>query len=187
MALAKTNRRPSKPPVRTSEGGTRRKKIESLLRARKAPVQGSHLAGQFRVSRQCIVQDLAILRAAGAEIEATPRGYLVSPRAGRAVRAVLACRHRPERTEEELQILVDHGCKVLDVIVEHPLYGELRGSLMLESRADVADFCRKWRGSHAQLLSSLTGGVHLHTIEAARRDRITRAKARLRARGFLLR
>ncbi len=173
--------------ARPSEGGARRKKIESLLRARKAPVQGSHLARQFRVSRQCIVQDLAILRAAGAQIEATPRGYLVSAAAGPAVRAVLACRHKPERTEEELQILVDHGCKVLDVIVEHPLYGELRGSLMLESRADVADFCRKWRGSHAQLLSSLTGGIHLHTIEAARRDRIARAKSRLRARGFLLR
>ena len=187
MALSNSNRRASQRSPRPNGGVTRRKKIESLLRAREAPVQGSHLARQFRVSRQCIVQDLAILRAAGAQIEATPRGYLVSPRAGRAVRAVLACRHKSESTEEELQILVDHGCKVLDVIVEHPLYGELRGSLMVESRADVKDFCRNWHASRAQLLSSLTGGVHLHTVEAARRDRITRAKARLRARGFLLR
>ncbi len=187
MALTKTYGRATRPATPPKEGATRRKKIEALLRARKAPVQGSHLARQFRVSRQCIVQDLAILRASGAEIEATPRGYLAAPRAGGAIRAVLACRHKPERTEEELQILVDHGCKVLDVIVEHPLYGDLRGSLMLESRADVADFCRNWRGSRAQLLSSLTGGVHLHTVEAARRERITRAKDRLRARGFLLR
>jgi hypothetical protein len=168
-------------------GGTRRKKIERLLQTRKVPVQGNQIARLFRVSRQCVVQDLAILRASGAQIEATPRGYRVMPRPKPAVRAVLACRHKPDRTQEELQILVDYGCKVLDVIVEHPLYGELRGSLMLESRADVADFCRNWRGTHAQLLSSLTHGVHLHTVEAARRDRITRAKARLRARGFLLR
>ncbi len=187
MRLAKSARRPLPPPARTSEGSTRRKKIVDLLRTRKAPVQGSLLARKFRVSRQCIVQDLAILRASGAQIEATPRGYLVSPPARRTFRAVIACRHSPERTEQELRILVDHGCKVLDVLVEHPLYGELRGSLMLESRADVADFCRNWRGTHAQLLSSLTGGIHLHTIEAARRERIARAKTRLRASGFLLR
>ncbi|MFZ3201527.1 MAG: 3H domain-containing protein, partial [Candidatus Acidiferrales bacterium] len=93
----------------------------------------------------------------------------------------------PERTKEELEILVDHGVKVLDVIVEHPLYGELRGSLEIESRADVQDFLRRMRTSRAALLSSLTGGVHLHTVEASRREMISRATARLRARGFLLR
>ena len=86
----------------------------------------------------------------------------------RGHRAILACRHAPERTEEELQILVDHGVKILDVIVEHPLYGELRGSLMIESRADVQDFLGQVSASRASLLSSLTGGVHLHTVEASR-------------------
>jgi len=170
-----------------ADSSARRGKIENLLRTQKTPIQGSRLAELFNVSRQCIVQDLAILRAGGAQIEATPRGYIVSPRAQGAVRSVLACRHKPERTQEELEILVDNGCKVLDVIVEHPLYGELRGALMLSSRADVADFCNNWHNSRAQLLSSLTDGVHLHTIEATRRDRITRAKSQLRARGFLLR
>ena len=101
-------------------------------------------------------------------------------------RAILACRHAPERTEEELNILVDHGVKVVDVIVEHAVYGELRGSLMLESRADVQDFLAQVRSSHASYLSSLTGGVHLHTVEASRSELILRAKAQLRARGFLL-
>ena len=82
--------------------------------------------------------------------------------------------------------MVDHGVKVLDVIVEHPLYGELRGSLMIESRADLQDFLKHVRSSHASLLSSLTGGVHLHTIEASRPEMISRAKAQLRARDFLL-
>jgi metal-dependent hydrolase (beta-lactamase superfamily II) len=91
-----------------------------------------------------------------------------------------------ERTEEELQILVDYGVRVLDVIVEHPLYGELRGSLMLESRADVQDFLTQVRSSKATLLSALTGGVHLHTVEASRPEAIARAKAELRKRGILL-
>jgi uncharacterized protein len=105
---------------------------------------------------------------------------------GQRHRAILACSHEPGRTEEELQTLVDYGVKILDVIVEHPLYGELRGSLMIESRADLQDFLAQVRTSKATLLSSLTSGVHLHTVEASRPEMISQAKARLRALGFLL-
>jgi transcriptional regulator of NAD metabolism len=133
-----------------------------------------------------VVQDIAILRAAGNEILATPQGYRLPQQASRAFRAILACRHAPERTEEELQILVDHGVRILDVLVEHPVYGELRGSLMIESRADLQDFLGNIRSTKAALLSSLTQGVHLHTVEASREEMISRAKSKLRAQGFLL-
>jgi transcriptional regulator of NAD metabolism len=156
------------------------------MRTHRTPIRGNELAKRFRVSRQCLVQDVAILRAGGEQILATPRGYRLPQEPNHAHREILACRHEPERTEEELQILVDHGVKVLDVIVEHPLYGELRGSLMIESRADVQDFLKQVKAMHASLLSTLTGGVHLHTVEASRAEMISRAKARLRARGFLL-
>jgi len=174
------------PPAGDS-GDSRRRRMLDCIRAQRAPVRGDELARRFRVSRQCVVQDVAILRAGGKEILATPMGYRLPESSARAHRAILACRHAPERTQEELQILVDHGVKVLDVIVEHPIYGELRGSLMIESRADVEDFLRRVRSTSATLLSSLTRGVHLHTVEAARPQMIARAKARLRARGFLLR
>lgn len=164
----------------------RRRGILAWMRSHDDPIRGGELAKRFRVSRQCLVQDVAILRASGEQIEATPRGYYLPAGARRGHRAILACRHAPERTEEELYILVDHGVKVLDVIVEHPVYGELRGSLMLESRADVQDFLAQVSSSRATLLSSLTGGVHLHTIEASRPELISRAKAKLRVRGFLL-
>jgi hypothetical protein len=134
-----------------------------------------------------VVQDVAILRASGEEILATPTGYRLPVESARAHRAILACKHPPERTEEELLILLDHGVRILDVIVEHPIYGELKGSLMLESRADLQDFLGRVRASHAALLSSLTSGVHLHTVEASRPEMIARAKGQLRARGFLLR
>jgi transcriptional regulator of NAD metabolism len=167
-------------------GDSRRRRMFAWMRSHPAPVRGGELARRFRVSRQCVVQDIAILRAGGREILATPRGYRLPGGSERSHQAVLACRHAPERAKEELEILVDHGVKVLDVIVEHPLYGELRGSLEIESRADVQDFLRRVRGSRATLLSSLTGGVHLHTVEASRKEMISRATARLRARGFLL-
>jgi transcriptional regulator of NAD metabolism len=164
----------------------RRGRILEWMRSHNGPLSGTDLAKHLRVSRQCLVQDIAILRAAGEEIVATPRGYRLPEAANHGHRAVLACRHSPERTEEELQILVDHGVRILDVIVEHPLYGELRGSLMIESRADVQDFLKQVKATHASLLSSLTGGVHLHTVEASRPEMISRARAQLRERGFLL-
>jgi transcriptional regulator of NAD metabolism len=159
--------------------------MEWMQRA-SSPVSGSELAEQFEVSRQCIVQDIAILRAGGSEIVATPRGYRLPGPVQLSHREIIACNHPAERTEEELQILVDHGVKVIDVIVEHPLYGQLCGSLMLESRADIQDFLQHMRARQASLLSSLTGGVHLHTVEAHRAEMVSRAKAQLRERGFLL-
>ena len=164
----------------------RRRGILAWIQSHGQPIRGGELAKRFGVSRQCLVQDVAILRAGGEPIEATPRGYHLPAGPKRGHRAILACRHAPERTREELEILVDHGVKILDVIVEHPLYGELRGSLMLESRADVQDFLAQVSASRASYLASLTGGVHLHTVEASRPESISRAKAKLRVRGFLL-
>src|SRR5215469_7381488 len=184
LSLRNTRKRAN---PRADAGEKRRARIVEWMRNRRAPVQGSEIAAHFRVSRQCVVQDVAILRAAGTDILATPQGYRLPENGAHAVRAILACRHTPERTEEELQILVDHGVHILDVMVEHPLYGELRGPLMIRSRLDLQDFLGKVRRTKAMLLLSLTDGIHLHTVEAAREELIARAKARLRARGFLLR
>jgi len=173
--------------MRLDSAEQRRRGILKWMQAHGAPIHGGTLAKHFRVSRQCLVQDVAILRAGGEEILATPRGYRLPEDSSHAHRAMLACRHQPERTREELEILVDHGVKVLDVIVEHPLYGELRGSLMIESRADLDDFLKQVIASRASLLSSLTGGIHLHTVEASRPEMIARARAQLRQRGILLR
>lgn len=172
---------------RAGLGAARRRRILQRLRGQSGTIPASALAREFRVSRQCLVQDVAILRASGEEIWATPRGYRMSrPPKSSGHRAVLACRHAPEDTEEELKILVDHGVRVLDVVVEHELYGELRGELSLESRADVEEFMRRWRSTKATLLSALTHGVHLHNVEARRPELIAQAKAQLQARGFLL-
>jgi uncharacterized protein len=184
--LARTPNGRSAGDSRPDSADVRRHRIVEWMRTHGAPVSGGELADHFRVSRQCLVQDMAILRAGGEEILATPRGYSLPKLKEQMHRAVIACKHAPERTKEELQLLVDYGVKILDVIVEHPVYGELKGSLMLESRADVQDFLERMTATRASLLSTLTKGVHLHTVEASRPEMITRAKAELRSRGILL-
>jgi transcriptional regulator of NAD metabolism len=188
LSADKTMNKTALHPANGGHNGSaeRRRRLTEWMRTQSGAVHGDDLAKRFRVSRQCLVQDVAILRAAGVEIVSTPQGYRLPQDKPSAHRATLACRHTPEQTQEELNILVDNGVRVLDVAVEHALYGELRGSLMIESRADVQDFLQRWRGAKATLLSTLTNGVHLHTVEAANKERITRAKAELHQRGILL-
>lgn len=161
----------------------RRTAIEERLRAAKGPLSATALAEQFHVSRQVIVGDVALMRAAGLEINATPRGYILgSEYAG--VQAVLACIHTPEDMGRELYAMVDEGCEVLDVIVEHPVYGQLAGQLRLRSRHDVAEFLKKAECTNP--LSALTGGIHLHTVRCPDQETLERITAVLRQEGFLL-
>ena len=164
---------------------SRRQAILDRLRTADRPVSASALAAGLNVSRQIIVGDIALLRAGGAEISATPRGYVL-PRATDGITRTIACRHTLAQTGQELDILVDNGCTVLDVIVEHPVYGQLTGQLQISSRYDVEQFLARIRDSDAAPLSMLTGGLHLHTLCCPNEDAYTRACAALKAAGLLL-
>ncbi|MGH2658404.1 MAG: 3H domain-containing protein, partial [Actinomycetota bacterium] len=163
----------------------RRRRLLALLRSGGAR-RGAELAREFAVSRQVIVTDVAVLRAGGHPIVGTPGGYLLLDREGTGPQAVLACKHDRRGTGAELRTLVDHGLTVLDVIVEHLLYGELRGNLMISSRQDAERFLRNLRKGRIELLSSLTGGVHLHTVRAPSAEALKRARAALLEKGILL-
>ena len=167
------------------EAASRRQAILDRLRTADRPVSASALAAGLNVSRQIIVGDIALLRAGGAEISATPRGYVL-PRATDGSTRTIACRHTLAQTGQELDILVDNGCTVLDVIVEHPVYGQLTGQLQISSRYDVEQFLARIRDSDAAPLSMLTGGLHLHTLCCPNEDAYTRACAALKAAGLLL-
>src|SRR5262245_11070407 len=144
----------------------RRASIAHAL-AEGACVPGDALAREMGVSRQVIVQDIAVLRAGGLDIVATVRGYLLAtPPATSAARRVIAVRHAPDRAVEELTALVDTGARVVDVVVVHPVYGELRAELDLRSRRDVQLWAERWAETGAHLLSELTDGTHVHTLEA---------------------
>ncbi len=165
----------------------RRQAVLHRLQEEKRALTGSDLARTFHVSRQIIVGDISILRAEGHPILATPRGYLL-PREDEqeGLRAALVCRHGADGMEAELNAIVDNGGNVLDVVVEHPVYGTLRGDLFLRSRRDVRAFVEKMRTVQAAPLSAVTGGVHVHTIQVPDLGALEAIRRDLRALGILV-
>ena len=162
----------------------RRQIIARRLHGSEKPVSAAVLARELSVSRQIIVGDVALLRAGGLDITATPRGYIL-PRLPAGVTCTFACRHRGDQMEEELNAMVDQGCTVLDVIVEHPIYGQLTGSLRLSSRYDVGQFVARCKEEAAAPLSQLTEGVHLHTVLCPGQAAADRVRTELERWGFL--
>ena len=162
----------------------RREAILAELRRASQPLSAAFLADSFGVSRQIVVGDVALLRAGGEEILATPRGYLLRRGGEGRLRRTVACVHDAAGTERELNIMVDNGCAVLDVIVEHPVYGQLTGTLELRSRYDVQQFLLRSAG--APPLASLTEGIHLHTLLCPDEEAFRRVKAALAGAGFLV-
>ncbi|MBE3519390.1 MAG: transcription repressor NadR [Firmicutes bacterium] len=166
----------------------RRRKIMEILTQAGEPVTGATLASRLGVSRQVIVQDIALLRAQGQKILATPGGYAfleAEPATGGIVKLV-AVKHGRSETQDELYTMVDAGAEVIDVIVDHPVYGQLTGQLSLKTRGDVDRFIATMEESGAGLLSSLTGGVHLHTVRVPNLETFKRLENALRRKGFLL-
>ena len=163
----------------------RRSAIYEQLTHADAPISATALAQQFSVTRQVVVGDIALLRAEGHSITATPRGYMIPAETG--LRRTIACHHSGADTQRELFAMVDCGCTVLDVIVEHPVYGQLTAPLALSSRYDVEQFIRRMADSHAQPISALTGGVHLHTLRCPDRASFERIRAELDRQGLLYR
>jgi len=169
------------------QNDARRAEILSTLAKSQKPISATTLAAAYHVSRQSIVGDIALLRAAGNEIIATSRGYLLAkPQKKPYLEKTIACRHNATEMREELYIAVDEGCTVADVVVEHPLYGELRGQLQLGTRHEVNEFLARCGASEALPLSFLTSGIHLHTLLCPDEAAYERVAKRLRAAGILL-
>ena len=163
----------------------RREALSRCLTETPCPVSATALAQRFSVSRQIIVGDVALLRAGGMEIFATPRGYIL-PGEPAALTRTVACVHSGGEMARELEIMVDQGCQVVDVVVEHPVYGQLTGQLHLSSRYEVQEFIRSVSENQAKLLSDLTGGIHLHTLRCPSEEAYQRVLEELDRAGFLL-
>lgn len=164
----------------------RREKIITTLRKTTKPISGSSFAEELGVSRQIIVQDIAVLRAGGEKVIATPQGYILISGLKGKMRKIYACVHGAEGIHDELEIMIKGGGKVIDVVVEHPLYGELRGMLMLETLHELDEYMKTFQNVNATPLSALTEGVHLHTVEADNHGVLEEISRILKKRGFLL-
>lgn len=167
----------------------RRDEILRFLSMDMKPVSASTLAEHFNVSRQVIVGDIALLRASGTDILATPRGYILNKNGDDDSDAidsyVVACHHDKGGLERELYTIVDNGGSLVNVIVEHPVYGTIKQELNINSRYDADKFLAKMATTGASLICSLDNGIHLHTIRCPDPDSYRRILTGLRDLGIL--
>ncbi|OUP50705.1 transcription repressor NadR [Lachnoclostridium sp. An181] len=164
-------------------GEERRRGILVDIESAQLPISGSALAKKYKVSRQVIVQDIALLRAAKKEIIATTKGYMIKEQEI-AVR-IFEVEHSDEEIEEELNAIVDLGGVVKDVSVTHEVYGFLQADLHVSSRRDVKMFLLDIRNGKSSPLKNLTSGMHCHTVEAKSEEILDLIENELKEKGYL--
>lgn len=169
------------------DGDQRREEIKKMLNNALTPLSGSKLGKILGVSRQVIVQDIALLRAEGLDIIATARGYVLYKNTEQKQKRIIMVQHRHEDIEDELNIIVDFGGIIRNVIIEHPIYGEMEGSMMVENRQDVKSFVESIREFETYPLMNLTNGIHMHTIEAKDVKTLDQIEKELGEKGYLYR
>ncbi len=165
-------------------GKERRQRLLQILASSEQPISGTSLASQLHVSRQVIVQDIALLRANGADIFSASRGYLLFPGAHSASRT-LKVFHSDEQTEEEMTLIVDLGGKIQDVFIYHKVYGIVRAEMGIRSRKDIRHFMDRIVSGKSSLLKNVTAGYHYHTILADDEETLDAIQARLLECGML--
>lgn len=161
----------------------RRKLLIDRLENADTPLSGSALARELGVSRQVIVNDIAILRAAGFEILPTTKGYTLNR--PKVCSRVIKVYHHPEDVETEMNAVVDLGGTIKDVFIYHKAYGIVRAGLNVRSRLDVQKFIEKIRSGKSNLLSEVTSGYHYHTILAKDEETLDLIENRIWELGFL--
>lgn len=172
----------------TLDGNARRIGIIDYLKSRTTPVIGTELAKHFGVSRQIIVQDVALLRAENRNILSTNKGYILfHPQEQRTgCTAVIMVRHTAEETIDEMSSIVDYGGSMLDVFIDHDLYGQIRVDLVINDIRDAEEFCEKMTSSTSKPLKALTEDCHYHTIKAPSEKALELILKELREKGILL-
>jgi transcriptional regulator of NAD metabolism len=169
------------------EGNKRREQLIKILNESPEPVSGTELSRILGVSRQVIVQDIALLRASDINIFSTMKGYLIYRSDKSRVKRIFRVKHTTEQIEDELCTIVDNGGKILDVLVKHEIYGEIGTSLIIRNRQDVYDFVSKVKEKKIVPLKELTDGIHQHTVEADTEETLDRIERKLDEKGYLFR
>ena len=166
------------------DGKERRQKLITLMEESDGPISGEKLAGLLGVSRQVIVQDIALIRAAGYDILSTNRGYILT-KPGKVTR-VFKVSHTDEQMEEELCSIVDLGAEVINVMVHHKVYGTMEAALNITSRKKVSDFMEGIRSGKSSPLKNITGNYHYHTVAADSEEILDEVEHVLKEKGFLI-
>lgn len=167
----------------TMSGQERREEIIKIIKSASKPVAGTELAKVLGVSRQVIVQDMALIRANGVEITSTNRGYIIQKE--KEVSRVFKVIHTNEQVEEELTLFVDLGGRVEDVFVYHKVYGVIKANLNIKSRRDVKKYMEDITSGKSTNLLNLTSNYHYHTITAEDEQTLDLIQDELNKKGFL--
>lgn len=165
-------------------GSDRREKIIRQIEQSKVPVSGKKLAELYEVSRQVIVQDIALIRAAGYEILSTNRGYVLHTE--KTVRRVFKVKHTDEQLEEELYAIVDLGGCVENVMVNHRVYGHMEAELKISSRRKAAEFIEDIKSGKSSPLKNITSDYHYHSVRADSEEILDLIERALEEKGFLV-
>lgn len=167
-------------------GSERRGAIVSALHASRVPISGSALARTVGVSRQVVVQDIALLRADGHDIVATSRGYVLRESGDPGVPTRLVkVHHTVDDVADELQTIVDLGGAVLNVIVNHRVYGKITADLDIRNRRDIERYLEGIRSGKSVPLMTVTSGYHFHRIAADDEEELDDIEAALAEKGYL--
>lgn len=169
-------------------GENRRMKILQMLKETTDPLTGTALAKAFRVSRQVIVQDIALMRAENHSILSTNKGYIfrAEENTDTLPKRVFYVKHTTAQVEEEFLTVTELGGKVLDVAVEHEIYGQIRVDLLIETSQDARDFAEKLSNCRDNPLKVLTDDCHYHTVAAPSEKLLDLIEAELQEKGYLL-
>lgn len=169
-------------------GDERRTKILRILNGSDGPVTGSMLAKTLGVSRQVIVTDMALLRAERNDILSTNSGYVVSAKVDsqKGERRIFKVCHTDEQLESELSAIVDLGGTVLDVFVEHKVYGTISAPLNISSKRDIQNFLSDLKSGVSTPLKNITNNFHYHTIEAKNAQVLDEIAGALDRMGYLI-
>lgn len=161
----------------------RRTEILQILKKAAAPVAAKELAARFGISRQVIVQDMAVIRVSTPCILSTTRGYVLQQDNGSS-REFKVC-HAPEQIEDEMNLIVDCGGHIKNISISHRLYGRISADMDVRSRQDVREFVETLKNSSSSVLSNATSGYHYHLVAADTPERLDMIQQKLREAGFL--
>lgn len=165
-------------------GEERRKEIIKMIQNGKQPVSGSRLSEIFNVSRQVIVQDIALLRASNYDIVSTNRGYICH--APKGIQRTFKVLHGNEEVLDELNAIVDLGGKVIDVHVNHKVYGRIHADMSISSRRDAKKLKDLIDAGVSEPLLNVTSGYHYHTVVAESEEILDMIEEELRKRSYLV-
>lgn len=168
-------------------GEERRANILKRLQETDIPLSGTALAKEFHVSRQIIVQDIALMRAENNGIVSTNKGYLLRSQKTENTqpKRVFFVKHATEQVLEEFKIILELGGKILDVAVEHEIYGQICVDLLIETESDAEEFHNKLISCRDNPLKVLTDDCHYHTVCAPSEKLLDLIEGELRRKGFL--